>query len=62
MAMVIHLGKEPKTEEAHTAMREWIQARVDKHDGWGDSFWLQKEMFFEIIDKGLRKKIFECWD
>ena len=62
VAMAIRFGKEPGTSEAHGAIRDWLQERVEKNGGWGDSFWLQKEMFFEIVDKALYKKMHEAME
>lgn len=54
--LAIHLDEEPLTEEAHTAVREWLQQRLEEsvhpHE-FRVSQWLQGEVILELVDKKL---------
>lgn len=55
----LHLGLIPGTEETHSAIRIWMQKRIDKVNDPGRirvSQWLQREIIEELIPKELAEK------
>jgi len=54
--MSLKLKTEPGTPEAHTAIRAWIQHRVDEENDPGHqqfSQWIQSEIVLYLVDKKL---------
>ncbi len=61
--MALKLGMVPKTVEAHSAIREWLQAQLDELGDPGRirvSQWLQGQAILSVSDKILSKK-FRKW-
>lgn len=57
--MALKLGKTPDTSEAHSAVRKWLQARLDSIADPGRirvSQWLQGEAVLFVTDKKLSDK------
>lgn len=57
--MAIKLGKTPATAEAHTAVRKWLQKRLDDIDDpcrVRVSQWLQGEAVLFVTDKEISRK------
>lgn len=55
--MAIKLGHAPDTPEAHSAVREWIQAEQDEQNAsYSVANIIKGHMFEEIVDKNLSKK------
>lgn len=60
--MCLHLGVEPDTREAHSAIRKWMQERIVLNDDPGRirvSQWLQREIVEELISRDLADKYSE---
>jgi hypothetical protein len=61
----LQLGTEPHTPAAHRALRQWLQARLDKH---GDasracvSQWLRGEIAEALISPALKQRYDAWWD
>lgn len=54
--MSLKLKTEPATPEAHMAIRDWIQHRVNERDDPGQqqlSQWLQSEIVLFLVDRKL---------
>ncbi len=50
---------QPETEEAHTEVRKYLQAKLDEGKDPGRvlvSQWLQDEVIFDLVDKKLSEK------
>jgi hypothetical protein len=61
LALKLHL--EPETNEAHTSIREWLQARLDEDNDPGRyriSQWLQGVVMEHLVDKKLSKQ-YDDW-
>lgn len=60
--LALRLGEEPDTEEAHSAIREWLQDKIDEHGVSNrprPSRWLQTEVLLELVDKKLSTAYFD---
>lgn len=60
--MALKLGKTPETSEAHSAVRKWLQARLDEANDPGRihvSQWLQREAVLFVADKKLSDQYIE---
>lgn len=58
--MAIKLGHEPRTLEAHAAVREWIQAEQDEQNAsYPCTNIIKNHLVFEIADKSLSKKYWQ---
>lgn len=60
--LAIRLDEEPDTEESHTAVREWLQARLNDYgnpERTRVSQWLQGEVILAIADKKLSDRYFD---
>ena len=61
--MAIKLKQEPEVPEAHTAIRQWLQDRLDEFDDPGRvlvSQWLQGEAIELVADRHLIK-LYKAW-
>ena len=57
--MALKLGQPPHTPAAHTAIRTWLQARLDENNDAGRvrvSQWLQQEAILFLVDKKLSEQ------
>ena len=57
--LAIKLGHTPETEEAHAAVREWLQEQLDEQDDPGRtrvSQWLQAEVLLFMVDNKLSSR------
>lgn len=55
----LHLGLIPGSAETHSAIRSWMQKRIDKVNDPGRirvSQWLQREIIEELISEELAEK------
>ena len=55
----LHLELEPGTKGTHSAIRSWMQKRIDRVDDPGRirvSQWLQREIVEELISRELAEK------
>jgi hypothetical protein len=61
--MGLYLGVEPGSLEAHSAIRRWMQEKIDSSDDPGRirvSQWLQREIVEELISKELAEN-YNAW-
>lgn len=55
----LQLGRQPKTPQAHTAVRQWLQARLDDGNDPGRSHtsqWLNSEVVHALITPALAER------
>ncbi len=61
--MALKLGEQPYSEEAHQAIRLWLQDRLDEANDPGRykvSQWLQSEIIHALADKKV-SNLYERW-
>lgn len=61
--MALKLGKTPETDEANSAVRKWLQAKLDEAsdpDRVHVSQWLQREAVLFIADRKLSER-YAAW-
>ena len=65
--LAIKLGEEPRSEDAHSAIRAYLQEKLDETNDprrTSVSQWLQGEVLLDLVDKKLAAKYwawFEVW-
>ena len=63
--MALKLGEQPYSEEAHQAIRLWLQDKLDEANDPGRykvSQWLQSEIVHALVDNNLSKLYWEWFD
>ncbi len=61
--MALKLGEQPYSEEAHQAIRLWLQDKLDEANDPGRykvSQWLQSEIIHGLVDKKV-SELYERW-
>lgn len=62
--LAIKLGETPETPEAHTAVRTWLQEKLNAGDDPGRAYvsrWLQAEAILFIVDKKVSSKYIDWY-
>ncbi len=61
----LKLGHDPGTEDAHSAVRAYLQAKLDENNDPGRSHvsqWLREEVLLDLADKKVSEKYWKWFD
>src|SRR5512147_2753398 len=57
--LALKLGHDPRTEDAHSAVRAYLQEKLDENNDPGRSYvsqWLREAVLLDLLDKKLSSK------